>query len=266
MLDRLDVYLKTHGLLESREMAQTAIKGGSVLVNGKKITKCSYAVKDTDKVELLPSAELKYVSRAGLKLEKAITQFNIDFSGKVMLDIGSSTGGFTDCALQNGAKLVFAVDVGTDCMHPTLKADPRVKLFEQTNVLKAPSELFGKAQIITIDVSFVSITKILTKLKHEQTTALIVALLKPQFEVGKELSAKFKGVIKDATAHQQVIANYQDFLKANGFALLNFCPSPIKGTEGNTEYLSLLQYGTAGGITLSREDIKNIAKIALAEK
>ena len=163
-MNRLDKELVEHGIAPTRTKAQELIKNGNIKVNGVVVNKPSFEINDNDKLEILDNSTLKYVSRAELKLEKAINEFDINFNNKIMLDIGSSTGGFTDCAIQNGASKVVAVDVGTNLMHESLRNNPKVELHEQTNIKDLPDDKFKDIDYITIDVSFVSLSKIIDKI------------------------------------------------------------------------------------------------------
>ncbi len=238
-MNRLDKELVERGLVPTRAKAQELIKDGNIKVNGKVITKSSTTLSPSDTVEITDATTLKYVSRAGLKLEKAITEFSIDLTDKVVMDIGSSTGGFTDCALQNGASKIIAVDVGTNLMHPTLRNHPKVELHEQTNIKDLPSEKFKNLDYITIDVSFISLGKIFEKLHAENCTANVIALIKPQFECGKAIADKYKGVILNPKIHLDILTNTISTLNAYGFCLNNLTFSPITGGDGNIEYISL---------------------------
>lgn len=237
MKKRLDVYLVEKGCFETREKAQLEIKNGSVCVDKKVITKPSFCVDENMLVEVVGEF-LKYVSRAGLKIEKAKQFFNIDFLDKVVLDIGASTGGFTDFCLQNGAKKVFAVDVGTNQLHEKLKNDKRVVCIENTDIrtLKA---LPDQVDIAVCDVSFISLTKIgdaVSKLLPQNKH--FMALIKPQFECGLQVAKKYHGVIKDEKIHAECVEKVTSYLLAIGFDCLGVCQSPIKGGDGNIEFLS----------------------------
>lgn len=258
-MNRLDKHLVEQGLAPTRAKAQELIKSGNVKVNGKIIEKSSFDVDCNDNIEMLDLSTLKYVSRAGLKLEKAILEFNLNFDSKNVLDIGSSTGGFTDCALQHGAQSVISVDVGTDLMHETLRKNPKVELHEQTNIKDLPSEKFKNLDFITIDVSFVSLSKIFEKLSAEKVSADIVALIKPQFECGKTIADKFKGVILNPKIHFEILTNVINMANGYGFYLQALSPSPIKGGDGNIEYISLF---SSSRQTNTAINIKNIISTA----
>ncbi len=237
MAERLDKYLVINDIIGSRTKSKELIRSGNVKVNGKVVTKCSYNVKNHDKVEIIDDSSLKYVSRAGLKLEGAIDSFGIDFNGKNVMDIGSSTGGFTDCCLKHGAKRVVAIDVGTDLMAESLRNDDRVNLHEQLNFKNAPSDLFDGIDIMVSDVSFISLTHIIDRISVEDDDYELVFLIKPQFECGKEIADQFKGVIKDKQVHMDVITNVIDYFKKYGYNILDLDVSKVPGKNGNVEYL-----------------------------
>lgn len=241
--ERLDVLLVNRGMFESRAKAQAAVMAGQVLVNEQKIDKPGTPVAPEVTIRLLGN-KLPYVSRGGLKLEKALQIFPISVEGKVVADIGASTGGFTDCALQNGAAKVYAIDVGYGQLAWKLRNDERVVNMERTNVryLEADS-LLEQVDAATIDVAFISLDKILPAVhKILKPEGFVVALIKPQFEAGKENVGK-KGVVRDAAVHEQVINNVISFAKGEGFGIAGLDFSPIKGPEGNIEYLLHLTLG-----------------------
>lgn len=241
--ERLDVLLVNRGMFESRAKAQAAVMAGQVLVNEQKIDKPGTPVAPEVTIRLLGN-KLPYVSRGGLKLEKALQIFPISVEGKVVADIGASTGGFTDCALQNGATKVYAIDVGYGQLAWKLRNDERVVNMERTNVryLEADS-LPEQVDAATIDVAFISLDKILPAVhKILKPEGFVVALIKPQFEAGKENVGK-KGVVRDAAVHEQVINNVIGFAKSEGFGIAGLDFSPIKGPEGNIEYLLHLTLG-----------------------
>lgn len=241
--ERLDVLLVNRGMFESRAKAQAAVMAGQVLVNEQKIDKPGTPVAPEVTIRLLGN-KLPYVSRGGLKLEKALQIFPISVDGKVVADIGASTGGFTDCALQNGAVKVYAIDVGYGQLAWKLRNDERVVNMERTNVryLEADS-LPEQVDAATIDVAFISLDKILPAVhKILKPEGFVVALIKPQFEAGKENVGK-KGVVRDAAVHEQVINNVISFAKGEGFGIAGLDFSPIKGPEGNIEYLLHLTLG-----------------------
>jgi len=257
---RLDVALVERGLAKSREKAKALISEGFVTVNGKTADKASKEILDTDAVLL--TGELAYVGRGGKKLEKALSAFNVSPEGKICLDIGASTGGFTDCMLRNGAKLVYAVDVGSGQLDPDLAADPAVINMEKTDVrvLDASALSGGLPGLVTIDVSFISLTKILPCLKGIMgEDADVLALLKPQFEAGKTK----KGIVSSPDIHTEVIENILTFAALNGFCVMGLDHSPVKGGDGNIEFLLHLRMGDKGR-EYTRRDIKEAVKNAHA--
>lgn len=234
---RLDVLLVDKGFFPSRERARSAIMAGRVIVAGKKVDKAGTPVLETEKIELI-GQDLPFVSRGGLKLQKAIQKFNLDLTDVVMADIGASTGGFTDCALQQGAAKVFAIDVGYGQLAWSLRQDPRVINMERTNVRYVTVEQLGeKMDFISIDVAFISLDKVLPVAKELlKQTGQIVALIKPQFEAGREKVGK-KGVVKDPAIHCEVIEKILSLAKELELHVLGLTFSPVKGPEGNIEYL-----------------------------
>lgn len=247
--ERLDALLMNRALFESRAKAQAAIMAGQVLVNEQKIDKPGAPVPPDVTIRLLGN-KLPYVSRGGLKLEKALQIFPISVQDKVVADIGASTGGFTDCALQNGAAKVYAIDVGYGQLAWKLRNDERVINMERTNVryLEADS-LPEQVDAATIDVAFISLDKILPAVhKILKEDGFVIALIKPQFEAGKENVGK-KGVVRDARVHEQVINNVIAFAKEEGFGIAGLDFSPIKGPEGNIEYLLHLTLGADDAVS-----------------
>lgn len=232
---RLDVYLVDKNIFETRNKAQMSIKKGIVYVDGKKITKPSFEVNE-NKIEIRGNV-LPYVSRAGLKLEKAIKTFNIKLEEKTMVDIGSSTGGFTDCALQNNIKKVIAIDVGKDQMSDKIKENNKVELHEQTDFRNVDLDILKEVDIATIDVSFISVKLLMEKLSKMNNLKEVVCLIKPQFECGKEIADKYKGIIKNKEVHRKVIDDVKNYFKQINFDVKNITTSPIKGGSGNTEFL-----------------------------
>ncbi len=232
---RLDVYLVDKNIFETRNKAQMSIKKGIVYVDGKKITKPSFEVNE-NKIEIKGNV-LPYVSRAGLKLEKAIKTFNIKLEEKTMVDIGSSTGGFTDCALQNNIKKVIAIDVGKDQMSDKIKENNKVELHEQTDFRNVDLDILKDVDIATIDVSFISVKLLMEKLSKMNNLKEVVCLIKPQFECGKEIADKYKGIIKNKEVHRKVIDDVKNYFKQINFDVKNITTSPIKGGSGNTEFL-----------------------------
>lgn len=241
--ERVDVLLVQQGLSETREKAKRNVMAGLVC-DEKNIRYDKPGEKiPVDTVLRLKGQALKYVSRGGLKLEKAITSFGINFKEKILLDIGSSTGGFTDVALQNGAKMSYALDVGSNQLAWKLRQDERVEVMEKTNFRYSKLEDFTKGQpnIATIDVSFISLKLILPVLKEILTSdGEVVALIKPQFEAGREQVGK-KGIIRDKKVHLSVLEDVLAFIQEFGFNVINLDYSPITGGDGNIEFLAYLK-------------------------
>lgn len=237
MKERLDVLLVKRGLAPSREKAKVMIMEGNVYVNEQKEDKAGSMFAQPVQIEVRGKT-LKYVSRGGLKLEKAMRQFGIHLDDKICMDIGASTGGFTDCMLQNGAKKVYAVDVGYGQFAWQLRQDPRVVCMEKTNIrYVTPEDLADVLDFASVDVSFISLTKVLGPAKELLSEhGELVCLIKPQFEAGRENVGK-KGVVRDKKVHLQVIEKISSFAKELGFQILHLDFSPIKGPEGNIEYL-----------------------------
>ena len=238
---RLDILLYDMGLAPSRERAKTMIMGGVVYVDNQKSDKPGENIKLDSKIEVRGQT-LKYVSRGGLKLEKSMKEYPINLSDKVCMDVGASTGGFTDCMLQNGAKKVFSVDVGYGQLAWSLRNDKRVINLERTNARKLSREqITDEVQFTSIDVSFISLKIILPAIYELlSANAQLVCLIKPQFEAGREKVGK-KGVVRDKKVHLEVITNLCEFFLANGFTIKGISFSPIKGPEGNIEYLAWLE-------------------------
>ena len=235
--ERLDILLVEKGICESREKAKTNIMAGLIFVDGQRVDKAGEKVKvDADIV--FKGEKLKYVSRGGLKLEKAMNTFGIDLTDKVCMDIGASTGGFTDCMLQNNASKVFAVDVGYGQFAWKLRTDERVVCMEKTNIRYVTPEDIGIAlDFASIDVSFISLRTIMPAVKALLgDKGEVVALIKPQFEAGRDKVGK-KGVVRDKEVHLEVINTIINFLMENELNVLGLSYSPIKGPEGNREYL-----------------------------
>ncbi len=243
MKERLDVLLVNKGLAESREKAKAVIMAGDVFVNGQREDKAGTSFDETKITSIeVRGNTLKYVSRGGLKLEKAIAEFELNLQDKVCMDIGSSTGGFTDCMLQNGAKKVFSVDVGHGQLAWKLRNDPRVVCMEKTNfryIVK--SDMEEELDFASVDVSFISLTKILEPAVNLlKDRGQMVCLIKPQFEAGREKVGK-KGVVREANVHKEVIQKVLNFADSIGFDILRLDFSPIKGPEGNIEYLAYIE-------------------------
>lgn len=245
MKKRLDILVTERGLVESREKAKTLIMAGQVYVDGQKADKPGDTFSEDAAVEVRGKG-LPYVSRGGLKLEKAMREFGLQLQGRTCMDIGASTGGFTDCMLQNGAQRVYSVDVGYGQLAWSLRTDPRVVNLERTNARyltreQVPEEI----NFFSVDVSFISLTLILPAVRpllaeHGQA----VCLIKPQFEAGREKVGK-KGVVRDKAVHEEVIEKIRSFALENGFSVLGLTFSPVKGPEGNIEYLIYLERSEA---------------------
>lgn len=234
---RLDRYLVERGLVESREKGQALILAGSVLVNGQKVDKAGALVPADADIRILGD-QLPYVSRGGLKLEAALTHFDVSVQGRIALDIGASTGGFTDCLLQRGCRKVYAVDVGYGQMAWKLRQDPRVVLIERTNIRQIePGIIPERADIAVIDVSFISLEKVIPSVvRLLRPGASVIALIKPQFEVGRDRVGK-GGIVRDDAAREEAKERIAAFLAAQGFLVRGVIPSPITGQDGNVEFL-----------------------------
>jgi len=244
--ERLDILVVNNNLVASRELAKSFIMAGKVYVNGNK--ECKPGTKiDIHSIITINDTSMKYVSRGGFKLEKAMESFGISLAGKVCMDIGASTGGFTDCMLQNGAAKVFAVDVGYGQFAWSLRTDERVVCMEKTNIRYVVHENVGEyLDFASIDVSFISLTKVLLPIKQLlKEDAGIVCLIKPQFEAGRENVGK-KGVVRDKKVHKDVITTVLDFAISIGFNVIGISYSPIKGPEGNIEYLAYIHNSESG--------------------
>ena len=238
--ERLDVLLVERGLVTSRERAKYSIMAGLVFVDGQRIDKAGTTVGVESNI-VVTGDSIGYVSRGGLKLAKALKHFEIDMTGKVMADIGASTGGFTDCALKNGASSVYAIDVGYGQLAWSLRTDERVVNMERTNIRNVTAEELGQLlDFASIDVAFISLTKVLPVVKTLLApSGTVVALIKPQFEAGREKVGK-KGVVRDPLVHIEVITNIVAASCELGFTTLGLTYSPVKGPEGNIEYLIYL--------------------------
>ena len=248
--ERLDTYLVAEGYAGGREKAKEIIEAGYVSVNGAVITKASRRVADTD-VVVCAAPTQKYVGRGGYKLERAIEAAGLDLTDAVAMDVGASTGGFTDCMLQNGAARVYAVDVGHDQLHPTLRSDSRVVNLEGTDVRSEALAAAVAAESVTfcsVDVSFVSLSHVLPAiLPYLAQNATLVCLIKPQFEAGKAAIGKH-GVVKDRKVHARVLAQQLRLFAEQGLAPVWLGHSPITGGEGNIEYLAVLRRGVAAPV------------------
>ena len=241
---RLDVAMVEQGLAESRQKAQAVIMAGEVYVNEQKVDKAGAPVKEEDKIEVRGRKTLRYVSRGGLKLEKAMACWPIDLNNTVCADIGASTGGFTDCMLQNSATKVYSVDVGYNQLDYRLRTHPQVVCMERTNARYLTKEQIPDAlDFFSIDVSFISLNLILPALRPlMKDGAQAVCLVKPQFEAGKDKVGK-KGVVRDPAVHLEVLEHFLEHAANADFSVKDITFSPIKGPEGNIEYLGYLQAG-----------------------
>ena len=251
MKERLDVLLVQRGLAPSREKAKAMIMEGNVFVANNREDKAGTMFDETVEIEIKGNT-LKYVSRGGLKLEKAMTHFGISLDEKVCMDIGASTGGFTDCMLQNGAKKVYAVDVGYGQFAWKLRQDERVVCMEKTNIrYVTPEQIDDILDFASVDVSFISLTKVLGPARALLAdNGEMVCLIKPQFEAGREKVGK-KGVVREKSVHEEVIEKVIEFALETGFEVINLEYSPIKGPEGNIEYLVYLRKCEEGKIEKS---------------
>lgn len=248
MKERLDVLLTKRNLASSREKAKAVIMSGNVYVDGQREDKPGTAFPEEVKIEVRGHV-LPYVSRGGLKLEKALQCFDVSVEGKVCTDVGSSTGGFTDCMLQNGAVKVYAIDVGRGQLDWKLRQDPRVVCMEKTNIrYVSPEDIGEPVEFSSVDVSFISLKKVLPPICEYLTgDGEIVALIKPQFEAGREKVGK-KGVVRERSTHLEVVRSVTEYAREHGFHVKDLTFSPIRGPEGNIEYLvHLKKYEGAKG-------------------
>lgn len=238
---RLDVLLVERGLEQTRQRAQAMIMSGLVFVDGQRVDKAGTAVPNDAQIEVRGNT-LRYVSRGGLKLEKAMTTFGLKLDGCICADIGASTGGFTDCMLQNGAVKVYAVDVGYGQLAWSLRTDERVVNMERTNIrYVTPEDLAEPIEFFSVDVSFISLHHIFPVAQRITTPdAMGVCLVKPQFEAGREKVGK-NGVVRDPAVHREVLHNAMSYAAENGFVVRGLDYSPVKGPEGNIEYLMFVQ-------------------------
>ena len=255
---RLDAAIAELGLTESRQKAQALIMAGEVYVNGQQQLKAGASVEADDTIEIREKKPLRYVSRGGLKLEKALSLWPIDLRDRVCADIGASTGGFTDCMLQNGALLVYAVDVGYNQLDWRLRTHPQVVCMERTNARYLTKEHIPEPlDFFSVDVSFISLSLILPALRPLiKEDGQAVCLVKPQFEAGKTKVGK-KGVVRDPAIHLEVLERFLTHAAQAGFAVKDLTYSPIKGPEGNIEYLGFLQ---AGGDAAYEGDLKTLVE------
>lgn len=261
MKERLDVLLVKRGLAESREKAKAVIMAGEVFVDNQREDKAGQTFSETVSIEVR-GKKMKYVSRGGYKLERAMETFPIDLQEKVCMDVGSSTGGFTDCMLQNGAKFVYAIDVGTNQLAWKLRQDERVKSMEKTNIRYVEPEHIGEpVDFVSIDVAFISLTKVLTPVKAlMKEDGQMVCLIKPQFEAGREKVGK-KGVVRDKKVHEEVIEMVMNYALSLGFHILGLDHSPIRGPEGNIEYLLYMEKAENTPSIVSEEEKNEITEL-----
>ena len=262
---RLDVLLTERGLLDSRQKAQATIMSGIVFVDGRRVDKSGTMVPNDSKVEIR-GATLPYVSRGGLKLEKAMQTFPLTLTGKICADIGASTGGFTDCMLQNGAKKVYAVDVGYGQLDWKLRKDARVVCMERTNArYLTHEEIPEELDFASVDVSFISLKLIFPALYGLlREGGEIACLIKPQFEAGREKVGK-KGVVRDPAVHLEVLEHFLIHAKENHFTVLGITYSPIRGPEGNIEYLGFLRKSEEPDAAVDLQAIVEASHTALKE-
>ena len=263
--ERLDILLVDRGIITSRERAKTSIMAGKVFVDGRRVDKAGEKVPVTANIEY-KGEKLPYVSRGGLKLEKAMKNFPITLDGKVCMDIGASTGGFTDCMLQNGASKVFSIDVGYGQFAWKLRTDERVVCMERTNIRYVKPEDLGElVDFASIDVSFISLKKIMpATVELLKDNGEVVALIKPQFEAGKEKVGK-KGVVRDIEVHKEVVFGIIDYLLEHNLNVLGVSYSPIKGPEGNIEYLVYCTKDMERESTFVREDVDKVVEASHTE-
>ncbi len=263
---RLDVLLTEQGYAESRAKAQALIMSGLVFVNGQKADKAGMAFEENAAIDVRGSV-CPYVSRGGLKLEKALRDFGVDPTGFVCSDSGASTGGFTDCLLQHGAKKVFAIDVGYGQLAWAIRSDPRVVTMERTNIrYVTPEDLGEQLDLSVVDVSFISLKIVLPAIKALlKSTGQVLCLIKPQFEAGKEKVGK-KGVVREPSVHKEVLDQFVSLARELEFRILGLTFSPVKGPEGNIEFLGHLTLSDVAGIEPDTESIVQQAHGVLGEK
>lgn len=259
--ERLDVLLVNRGMVESREKAKAIIMTGNVFVDNQREDKAGQKFPENVYLEIR-GKKLRYVSRGGYKLEKALEVFPVDLTKCVCMDVGASTGGFTDCMLQNGAEFVYAVDVGTNQLAWKLRQDDRVKSMERTNIRHVTPEQIGQpVDFVSIDVAFISLTKVLEPVRAiMKNGASMVCLIKPQFEAGREKVGK-KGVVRDKSVHCEVIESVSLYAKSIGFTICGLDFSPIRGPEGNIEYLLYVKKKIAESEGVSEEERQRILQV-----
>ncbi|MDQ0149254.1 TlyA family RNA methyltransferase [Eubacterium multiforme] len=263
--ERLDVLLVDKGIIQSRERAKAHIMEGKIFVDGQRVDKAGAKIKVTSNIEFRGDA-IPYVSRGGLKLEKAMKEFPIILEDKVCMDIGASTGGFTDCMLQNGAKKVFAVDVGYGQFAWKLRTDERVVCMERTNIrYVTPEDIGEKLDFASIDVSFISLKTIMpATVNLLKDNGEVVALIKPQFEAGRDKVGK-KGVVREESTHKEVVNSIINYLLENDLNVLGVSYSPIKGPEGNIEYLVYFTKDKEKSSDFKMEDIERVVSSSHSE-
>lgn len=256
--ERLDILLVEKGIFTSRERAKTSIMAGKIFVDGQRVDKAGEKVSVNAEI-IFKGQEIPYVSRGGLKLEKAIKEFDIILKDKVCMDIGASTGGFTDCMLQNHAKKVFSIDVGYGQFAWKLRTDSRVVCMERTNIrYVTPEDIGEEVDFASIDVSFISLKKIMPATKNLLSDkGEAVALIKPQFEAGREKVGK-KGVVRDINVHNEVVTGIIEYLYSEDLNILDLSYSPIKGPEGNIEYLVYFTKDKEKATSFSMENIEKV--------
>lgn len=259
--ERLDVLLVNRGMVESREKAKAIIMTGNVFVNEQREDKAGQKFPVDVYIEIR-GKKLKFVSRGGYKLEKALQVFPIDLTDLTCMDVGASTGGFTDCMLQNGAKFVYSIDVGTNQLAWKLRQDERVRSMEKTNIRYVTAEDVGElVDFVSIDVAFISLTKVLEPIRHlMKNEARMVCLIKPQFEAGREKVGK-KGVVRDLAVHKEVMEQVITYAKSLGFLIKGLDFSPIRGPEGNIEYLLYIQKMENSAVTFPENEWNEWQKV-----
>lgn len=261
--ERLDVLLVNRGMVESREKAKAVIMTGNVFVNNEREDKAGQKFPEDVFIEIR-GKKMKFVSRGGYKLDKALAVFPIHLEGCVCMDVGASTGGFTDCMLQNGAQFVYAIDVGTNQLAWALRQDERVRSMERTNIRHVtPADMDGPVDFVSIDVAFISLTKVLEPVRAlMREGGEMVCLIKPQFEAGREKVGK-KGVVRDKGVHREVIGEVIRYAKSLGFLVCGLDFSPIRGPEGNIEYLLYLKYKEESAVSFAgEENIYQVVELA----
>ena len=264
MKERLDVLLVSKGFFDSREKAKRAIMAGLVFIGQERYDKAGTMVPEDADIHVKGDT-CPYVSRGGLKLEKSIKTWDLDLEGAVCMDIGSSTGGFTDCMLQNGASKVYALDVGTNQLAYSLRVDPRVVVMEKTNIRDLDTDSFEKLDFISIDVSFISLSLVLpvaSRLLKEG--GQMVALVKPQFEAGREKVGK-GGIVRDKSVHREVVENVVKYAENADLRPCGLSYSPITGAKGNIEYLLYMKKTSDEDVLLTEADIRNIVESSHSE-